>query len=456
MLPKLTIRNKDICHITMESAVVSELKNASDDYVSVLKSITNVSIGLNTEGSYVIDCSDDNLDFLLNDLKQFNFKVAVIWAEGSWPSDADIDREILKSVKEWDKENWGCAGHIIDRPGRSDPYFHTQCVIVNLDTYKFLSKIKLYEYVTSTEHMHDDYTPKWIKPLSDGSLINAKPERSIFDQFLRTSIDQGLTIFNLDYNIRSNKQCCYPEDDIEFTENELFKKYTDPKVIYDIRENYPDKRELLGFKIQEFTNLYVTNTETVPHTDVTDIQVVVCPCSGLHQFKYIENSIDNMEMMVWTDFNPHAVHWLEILISEWDGRDFTEFFERNKHRLDFKGYFIHGHGTWEKFLDSFDNEEQWLTLWRKVQNLEHQFEVVNIVEEHDTIVNMLPHNKVVLLQCSNIWNYEANYFSKGLDTTLNGIKYITKVQSISDKVYFNGNMNGSYYDMTNIGRLKWI
>ena len=72
------------------------------------------------------------------------------------PSDADIDREILKSVKEWDKENWGCAGHIID-PGRNDHIFHTQCVIVNLDTYKFLSKIKLYEYVTSTEHMHDDY-----------------------------------------------------------------------------------------------------------------------------------------------------------------------------------------------------------------------------------------------------------------------------------------------------------
>ena len=116
----------------------------------------------------------------------------------------------------------------------------------------------------------------------------------------------------------------------------------------------------------------------------------------------------------------------------------------------------HGHGTWEKFLDSFDSKEQWITLWRKIQNLEHQFEVVNIVEEHDTIVNMLPHNKVVLLQCSNIWNYESNYFSKGLDTTVNGINYIRKVQSISNKVYLNGNMNGSYYDMTNIGRLKWI
>ena len=69
---------------------------------------------------------------------------------------------------------------------------------------------------------------------------------------------------------------------------------------------------------------------------------------------------------------------------------------------------------------------------------------------------MLPHNKTVLLQCTNIWNYESNYFSKGLSTTVNGIKYITKVQSISDKVYLNGNMNGSYYDMTNIGRLKWI
>ena len=28
---------------------------------------------------------------------------------------------------------------------------------------------------------------------------------------------------------------------------------------------------------------------------------------------------------MWTDFNPHAVQWLEILVHEWDGRDFTEF-----------------------------------------------------------------------------------------------------------------------------------
>ena len=109
MLPKLTIRGKEICHITMERSIVSELENASDDYVSVLKSITNINVDLNTDGSFVIDCSNDNLDFLLNDLKQLNFKVAVIWAEGSWPSDPEIDNEILKSVTEWNKEKWGCA-----------------------------------------------------------------------------------------------------------------------------------------------------------------------------------------------------------------------------------------------------------------------------------------------------------------------------------------------------------
>jgi len=69
---------------------------------------------------------------------------------------------------------------------------------------------------------------------------------------------------------------------------------------------------------------------------------------------------------------------------------------------------------------------------------------------------MLPHNKNVLLQCSNIFLYEANYFSKKLNTVLNSILYINDVQNISNKVYFHGNLNGNYYDMTNMNRRKWI
>lgn len=456
MLPKITIREKEICHITIDQVICNELEEtASDNYIGVLKMATNINVGMQTEGSLIIDCAYDSINDILPDLKHFGFKVAVLWAEGSWPTDQDIDNEILQSIKEWNKFNWGCAGHILDRPGKQHPEFHHQCVIINLETITDIRKSDVYEYEASTEHLHDDYTPMWIKPLNDPNRINPKPAKTFFDRVLRTSLEMGLTVFNLDYNIRGNKVCVYPEDDIKWAENELFKKYT-LSDLYDSPEQYMDKRPLLEFKVQQNAIVYITNTEMVPHTTINNLQVAVCPCSGLHQFKYIEPSLDVMETVIWADYSTYAVEWMQILIHEWNGKDFHKFFEANKDRLKFDGHFMMGYGTWEKFLDSFESEEQWLIVWGKIQNLEHQFKVVNIVEDHDKVVELIPHNKNVLLQCSNIFLYESNYFTPGISTTLNAIDYVTKVQSISNKVIFNGDINRNYYDMTNMGRQKWI
>ena len=460
MLPKITIREKEICHITIDQVICNELEeNASDNYIGVLKMVTNINVVMQTNGSYIIDCAYDSINDILPDLKHFGFKAVVLWAEGSWPIDPDIDKEILQSIEEWNKSNWGCAGHILDRPGKQLPEFHHQCVIINLETITDIRKIDVFEYKASAEHLHDDYTPMWIKPLNDPNvkILSRKgmPAKNFFDRVLRTSLELGLTVFNLDHNIRGNKVCVYPEDDIKWTENELFKKYTFSDL-YALPENYMDKRRLLEFKIQQDSVVYITNTEMVPHITINNLQVAVCPCSGLHQFKYIEPSLDVMETVIWADYSTYAVEWMQILIHEWNGKDFHKFFEANKDRLKFDGHFMMGYGTWEKFLDSFESEEQWLIVWGKIQNLEHQFEVVNIIEDHDKVVALIPHNKNVLLQCSNIFFYESNYFTPGISTTLNAIDYVTKVQSISNKVIFNGDINGNYYDMTNIGRQKWI
>jgi len=462
---KLTIREKEICHLSLEGVMCRELEEqASDDYVSVLKMATDWNINLCTNGSLIHGVRVDDLENVLKDLKHFGFKVAVLWAEGSWPEDTDFDNEVLKSVEEWDKEDWGCAGHILDRPGRQNPVFHHQCVIINLRQFTRIIQCRMHEYEASSEHFHDDYTPKWIKPVGEdfipgsqwSSYEEAKKSYNLFNSILRSTLDIGLKVFNLDYNLRGLKVCTYPEDDIAWTEGEIFKKYEHADRIYDIRENYPDKVPLLEFKVQDSSVVYILNTESVPHVPVTDIQVMVCPCSGLHQFKFMEKSLDVMELIIWADYSPYSVAWMEILVHEWDGKDFHSFFEANKHRLNFDGTLELGFGTWEKFMASFESQEQWLTVWSKIQNLEHQFVVANLVQESGKVVNLIPENKNVLLQCSNIFLYESNYFNKGLETTFRGISYIRNVQSISNKVYFNGDMNGNYYNMNNLNRVKWI
>lgn len=468
---RLTMREKEICHLSMQEVMCREIEEqASDNYISVLKMATDWSIDLATDGSFIHGVRLDDLEQTLKDLKHFGFKVAVVWAEGSWPHDSAIDEEILKSVEEWDKEEWGCAGHILDRPGRQNPIFHHQCVIINLRKLTRIIECRVREYEASPEHFHDDYTPKWIQPASENYIPNsswkshqeAKKPYNLFNRILRSSLDVGLKVFNLDYNIRNFKVCTYPEDDIQWTEGEIVKTYEHADRIWNIKDQYEDKVPLLEFKIQDSCVVYILNTESAPHVIVDDIQVMVCPCSGLHQFKYIEKSLDVMELIVWADYSPFAVAWMEILVREWDGKDFMKFFETNKHRLQFDGTFelgenTHGPiGTWEKFMASFDSQEQWLEVWGKIQNLEHQFEAVNLIEDSDKIIKLIPHNKNVLLQCSNIFLYESNYFNKGLDTLFNGISYIRNVQNISNKVYFNGDMNGSYYNMANMNRRKLI
>lgn len=163
-----------------------------------------------------------------------------------------------------------------------------------------------------------------------------------------------------------------------------------------------------------------------------------------------------MEKVIWADYSYYAVKWMKIVINEWNGRDFHAFFEANKHRLNYDGTYVYGHGTWEEFLDSFDSHEQWISVWNKIRNLEHDFNVINIVNESNKIIELIPRDKNVLLQCSNIFLYESNYFNKGLDTTFNSISYVRSVQNISNKVYLNGDFNGNFYDMVNIGRRKFI
>lgn len=465
---KIFIRRKEICHISFNGVLCKELEEkASDDYISILKTVTNINLNLCTESSYIHDLEIDAVEDTFKNLRDLGFKVAVLWAEGSWPNDNNIDDQILESVAEWDKEEWGCAGHILDRPNRRKPTFHHQCVIVNLQNQTESVQCRIREYEASTEHFHDDYTPTWIKPTGAANLFEYVPSSSwdyeeakkpynLFNCILRTSLKKGLKVFNIGYNIRNCKVCTYPEDDIKWTEEQLFKEYSDPKIIYDIKENYPDKFPLLEAKVMSETSLYILNTETVPHVVQNDIQVMVCPCSGLHQFKFIENSLDVMEKVIWADYSYYAVKWMKIVINEWNGRDFNTFFENNKHRLDYDGTYVYGHGTWEEFLDSFSSQEQWISVWNKIRNLEHDFNVINIVNESNKIIELIPRDKNVLLQCSNIFLYESNYFNKGLDTTFNSISYVRSVQNISNKVYLNGDFNGNFYDMVNIGRRKFI
>ena len=471
---QLTLNERiDICHISTDELISDELENATDDYISVLKHTTNLGLYLSTEGANILNIRQEKLNEVLTTLTTFGFKLAVIWAEGAWPTD-DLDSDLLACAKEWNMgHKWMTAGHILVRKNKPYPQFHNQCIVINLaecgkgdDGFVLNSTGNANNWTMSEEHLHDDYTPVWvdgkIKKIQHDEITRNIDNKNVFDMAMRAALNNETRIHNLPFNIRNKKECCYPEDDIEWAETSIFKDLDmmdeEDRLdwLYDIADNYPDKKSLFEFKVMREQVLYITNTESVPSVLDQQLQVIVCPCSGLHQFKYIANNINTMEKVLWTDFSPYAVAWTKIVVTEWNGLDYDSFYNANFSRINYNEGIVYEKPMVDKFINSFGSTEEWLEIWNKIKALEHCYNNFNLITEWQKIIPLLGKDKNVMLQCSNIYAYEANYLNKGTTTTKAVIDYITEALAVSNKLIFNGDANGDLYERVNMGRRKWI
>ena len=457
---KLNVKdsNNKVCHISFDKAIVDYPNEATDVYVSTLKNCTNITLNL-LESSTVLEIDEDSLYPTLLKLNKFGYKYAVLWAEGSWPTD-DIDKCIEES---FDSNNdWLVAGYILNFKNRG-PKFHVQWVIVNLEEFKkifWLSKSDILKkkFTVSEENFHDDYTPHWIKPANgNDGIIKA---RNIFDKLLWLSLKEGYTVLNIDYDIRSRKVCVYPEDDVEWTQTYANKKFWTllsdeqrDEFFYQLKTKYPDKKPLFEFLNLQNEMVYITNTETVPDDRNDNIEVLVCPASGLSQFKHISNNLNTMQQVIWTDFSNTQMNWLKNLIFNWDGKNFKEFYKNNKPA---NVSIIYDEEKVDDFFNSFETQQNWLETWNKIKTLDHKFLVIDLINKYNDVVDTIDANKTVFLQVSNIWSYEVNYFDNGINVHFALIDYVHKLQNKSKKLYLSGDIAGYYKDMIDMGRRTWL
>lgn len=412
------------------------------------------------------------------------FRYAVVWFDGSWPRACEFDSKLLEQIAVWDETQWLAAGHIIARPDRQ-PEWHRQCVVINLDAYNSIGIKSLatfsgiYDvFSQSTTHMHDDYTPLWING-SDYLLAGNQTRLSHDPEYQQTgnpldvlfpyAIKNNYYIFNLPYDIREEKTCCYPEDDIDFTQEWLFDyDFNLRHTVADAREfGYgqvsDDKRELFQYKIMDSHIVYVTNTESVPVEKNIGAQVMVVPCSGLHQFKYMSNNIDTLTRVVWTDFSKFGLAWVQKVLAEWDGVDFKKFFHENQHTIMDMGFpdedfIIFDPELVDDFIDSYGTLEQWLYYWDKIKNLTHEFMQVDVVKDWQRVVDAVGENKCIFVQLSNIWQYEINYINTPNFTAEVAFgNLVNQLLINNDTVYFTGDTpNGIHHQYQDLRVLPRI
>lgn len=473
MKSKITLQDPDkteIIHITSVEINHTDLREYPE-YTAKLKKILRIALGNALDYPYMYTQKfRDQISDTFYQLNKLNINYAVFWYDGSWPTGAEFEERLEECIEEWNKTDWLAAGHIIAHPGKL-PKWHQQCVIVNIPNFIKLGKRHVDGFYTnypsyrqSAEHFHDNYTPHWIGPqstdlpgddieipINPGKFVDYIPN-NILDTLFPYAIINDMMLYNLPYELRRTKRCCYPEDDIEKT----IEWFMDNNFPYDMTveeleefnvEISSDKQCLKQFKIMDTEIVYITNTESVPKYCDLKAEVISVPCSGLHQFRYASNNIKTLKRIVWADFSPLGIAWTKKLITDWDGRNFEQFF------YDHEDWLRSLSASWhpdhinlifdpelvQEFMDVYGGEDEWIKVWNQIKALDHEFVQVDLMKDWDKLVDVIGKNNRLFIQLSNIWQYEINYINNDIiDAELAFGNLLKNIMINNSKVYFTG------------------
>jgi hypothetical protein len=465
-----------IVHVQLNHTVHEELMD-HPEYVAKLRTI--LKSNLINSGMSFVEVHKNSNHIWLEKLADFGYQLAVVWFDGSWPLGSDFDTELLRLYDtEWSQHSWMLAGHILNRPGNY-PKWHHQCVVVNLTAWKqegcpppnrFGKKLKS-GFRASSECIHDDYTPCVLYPdkAMHSECQGLSHSDDYFNAFIHQALGSGYQVLNLPHSVRQHKCCIYPEDDVEQTiswllDTEYLQNYSTSQVREFGYNLNPDKMELYGYKAQNVQVLYVTNTESVPAAPpIAGITKIAVPCSGLHQFWHIVHALDTLQQVVWFDFNPYAVEWTKLVLAEWDGRNFAGFVQQNIQRIIGDGVISPDCVLFDpelaaEFIRRVGGEDAWTALFERIKQLDHQFSVTDIVRDWQVLADRIGSGHRVLLQVSNIWQYESNYLNTmPFQAQLAFISLIQTVSQNNQDLYFTGDTPGGvHYVYQNIKELTGI
>lgn len=466
---------KEIIHVFAPVSDSFEgLPKKEPEYVARLRQVQRIKLSNECNYSWctIMDPYNRNWVKYIADL---GFEYALVWGEGTWPEFNDLEEKVI----EWapTEDNWVVAGQIlyrnyVERPDY--PHFYPSLIIINLKEYLRAGSpnpvffddrdnVRTPAFRVSEEHIHDNYTPLWIAP-SDVQLKKDYTFKGQYlDHLIPNTIRKGYRVINIPDDIRHDKHSCYPEEDTEATKSWLldteFNTGKTPQQVkefgYDLHE---DKMELYGYKIQQFQVLYVTNTESIPRRPKNiSISKHVVPCSGLHQFWHIIQDVDTLERVCWYDFNPYAIAWTKLVLNEWDGVNFSEFYRENIDRVIGDGVIakdcvIYDPDLYEKLIESLGGIDVFLERWQRVQEIKHEFMEINVVKDWEKFAGWIGGSCDVHLQLTNIWQYESNYLNTDAYTAqINFLSLIRKLLKHNNNLYFTGNTPGGdhyvYKDM---------
>jgi len=252
-------------------------------------------------------------------------------------------------------------GHILDR---GDRYFevHSQCYVVNVESYKSLPQRPAYTPVPgrkvaierSPENYHDDYTPLWVAPRETTvDVAEPAPGADLIDTGLHT----GLNVKPFPPSVRNAKLYLYPK-----------KPTYQGQLTNLLKRSGPNRHRHYAFSYEPIPE----GLDTVGPLDY-----IACPANGLNVFRYLKTTGFNDGMTIQLfDINPMSLAIYERIMGDWNGLDYKGLFEnlspvvRN----------LRTDSYWEEFLALFGGPGEWLRFLQRVRQQNIHMNVVDLLD----------------------------------------------------------------------------
>lgn len=319
------------------------------------------------------------------------------------------------------------VGHIMNKR-KKYPGLHRQYLFVNVDKWRELGKPEYDEmgyfgdraplmpdYKVSESTVHSEYTPEWIGPGTGD--YNKWHFTSDGSNWIKTAIENGISIDNLDNDMRETKVFLYP-----YTDSKLLEKcwYDKDKEVIDQLSDYSQRAWLRKFQYQEHVEkdrVYAFNTERLSGEGVRSpgpIDVLFSAAAGFKPLSILAaNGFHEETVVHYFDWCEASLHFKKQMLETWDGIDFHKWlFE---HDLEYNLSSTY-RGNYEKYwkmeLEEFGGPERFKELWDRYRQLEHHFHLIDLVNEPEklfNIINQYEGNKV--LWTTNIWSSEMLHWN---------------------------------------------
>lgn len=342
------------------------------------------------------------MDYVANET---DYTHLVMFDSGTILVNSDKFRKAMYHLCE---EEWLVAGHIMFREGDHYPYLHHQACAINIGVWKDVGRpsfgMRIKERMTlpsvwrSSENVHDDYTPLWLKP-HVGATVNVESVKFGW-QMIAMSLKNGLTVRNLPMEARSSKLYIYPDDDPDTLSSAVEAIRRGEQVDTTTISNDSQRRFLSNQKwamsenSQGIVFVYNTGDAVVNVPTPTQATALWNTASGFKPFHewFYRNRLVDMQMNTF-DFNSRALELWRTINSEWDGRDLYSFIKSKHDDCDDEDLYCWGNkldyetprqasDRQEGMLHDFcGGTEEFITAWNAYRALDHRYHNINLIEQ---------------------------------------------------------------------------